>query len=150
MKIGGYIPGAKAPLLPTQVVRPEKGLAREFSPHSPCKRSTVTHHTLKKGKPYRIERMYERVSSYFPEYRDISSFFRGSRLVRIGVGRSHGLGACTDRATLYTKVATNYTLSYRVPPCTLSFFSLRVRFLALYESRRKFSLLFPLPQHRHG
>jgi hypothetical protein len=50
--------------------------------------------------------MHERVSSYFTEYRDISSFFRGSRLVRIGVGRSHDLGACTDRATLYTKVAT--------------------------------------------
>jgi len=48
--------------------------------------------------------MYERVSSYFSEYRNIGGFFRGSRLVRIGVGvggGSHGYGACTGRFTIH-------------------------------------------------
>lgn len=109
------------------------------------------------GEPYRIEGMHERVSSHLSEYRDIGEFFRGSRLlVRIGVGRgSHGHGACTDGPLhhsryIHSRWIQGSTPSYRVPPCTLSFLSLIVRFIALYESQRKFSLLVPSPQHLHG
>lgn len=139
------------------MVQQEKGLAREFSLHSPCKRKQLTAVYHMNVEPYRIERMHERISSYFSEYRDIRDFFRGSRLVRIGVGRSHGYGACNGRAgavvVLYSVVLVRIqgsTPSYRVPPCTLSFLSLIVRFTALYESQGELSLLFPSPQHLHG
>lgn len=154
----------KTPLLPSQVVQLEKGRAREFSLRSPCKRLTVVHRPSLKGEPYGVECMHERVSGHFSEYRDISDFFRGSRLVRIRVGGgSHATvraaapssyqSAIAHRARIMNYIYKNYgrkALSYRVPPCTLPFLPLGVRVLALYEPRRKLSLLFPLPQSLHG
>lgn len=88
----------KTPLLPSQGVQLKKGRAREFSLRSPCKQLTVVHRPSLKGEPYGVECMHERVSGHFSEYRDISDFFRGSRLVRIRVGggsHGYGTGRCT-------------------------------------------------------